>query len=145
MMQEWPKKVFIYTDGASRGNPGPAALGVHIVDEKGHIYAQVGEILGHQTNNFAEYAAVAKGLKAALAHQVRHIILRSDSQLLIRQLGGKYRVKARNLIPLFHECLQLLKQFEGFELEHVRREWNKEADLLANKALDQALDRENGP
>ena len=139
MQQGWPKKVFIYTDGASRGNPGPSALGVHIVDDNGHVYAQIGERLGRQTNNFAEYAAVARGLEVALAHQVRQITLRSDSQLLIRQLGGKYNVKARNLVPLFHECKNLLQQFDHFKLEHIRRELNKKADSLANKALDQDL------
>lgn len=136
---KWPEKVFIYTDGASRGNPGPASLGVHIVDDNGHIYKQMGEELGHQTNNFAEYSAVVKGLEIALEHHVRQIVLRSDSQLLIRQLEGKYKVKSSHLRPLFQKCQELLKQFESFQLEHVQREWNKEADWLANKALDGTL------
>lgn len=133
---KWPKKVFIYTDGASRGNPGPASIGVHIVDSDGNICTQFGEELGHKTNNFAEYSAVIKGLRIALDHQVHQIVLKSDSQLLIRQLLGKYRVKEPTLIPLFHKCKQLLEQFESFQLEHIPRELNKEADRLANQALD---------
>ena len=133
---KWPSKVFIYTDGASRGNPGPASIGVYIIDSEGHVYAEFGEVLGLQTNNFAEYTAVVRGLEVALEHQVSKVILKSDSQLLIRQLLGEYRVKKATLMPLFKKCKLLLSQFESFQLEHIPRELNKEADRLANQALD---------
>ena len=132
----WPEKVFIYTDGASRGNPGPASLGVYIVDKDDQVYAEIAEPLGEQTNNFAEYAAVVKGLQTALDHQATHIVLKSDSQLLIRQLTGMYRVKKPTLIPLFDECQKLLKQFKNFDLQHIPREKNTKADGLANEALN---------
>ena len=133
---KWPKRVWIYTDGASRGNPGPSSLGVHVIDETGHTYAQLAESLGEQTNNFAEYSAVVRGLQLALDNNVCQVILRSDSQLLIRQLKGQYKVKSKSLLPLFKKCQSLLDQFESFQLEHVRRELNTKADELANKALD---------
>ncbi len=133
---KWPNKVFIYTDGASRGNPGPASIGVYITDLDGHVCTEFGETLGHQTNNFAEYMAVVKGLQIAFDNQVSEVILKSDSQLLIRQLLGAYRVKKATLIPLFKKCKQLLSQFESFQLEHISRNLNQEADRLANQALD---------
>ncbi len=133
---KWPEKVFIYTDGASRGNPGPASLGVYIVDQDNQVHAQVAEPLGEKTNNFAEYAAVVKGLKIALDHQADHIVLKSDSQLLIRQLKGEYKIKKQTLIPLFNECQKLLEQFKSFDLQHIPREHNKKADGLANEALN---------
>ena len=133
---KWPSKVFIYTDGASRGNPGPASIGVYITDSDSHVCTEFGETLGHQTNNFAEYTAVVRGLQTALDNQVGKIILKSDSQLLIRQLLGQYRVKKATLIPLFKKCKELLSQFESFQLEHIPRELNQEADRLANQALD---------
>ena len=133
---EWPSKVFIYTDGASRGNPGPASVGVYITDSDGHVCTEFGKTLGLQTNNFAEYMAVVKGLQIALDNQASEVILKSDSQLLIRQLLGQYRVKKATLIPLFKKCKQLLSQFESFQLEHIPRELNQEADRLANQALD---------
>ena len=135
---KWPSKVFIYTDGASRGNPGPASIGVYITDSGGHVCTEFGETLGHQTNNFAEYTAVVRGLQTALDNQVGKIVLKSDSQLLIRQLLGQYRVKKATLIPLFEKCKKLLSQFESFQLEHIPRELNQEADRLANQALDRS-------
>lgn len=135
---KWPSKVFIYTDGASRGNPGPASIGVYITDSKGHVCTEFGETLGLQTNNFAEYMAVIKGLQAALDNKVSKVTLKSDSQLLIRQLLGQYRVKKATLMPLFEKCKQLLSQFESFQLEHIPRELNQEADRLANQALDRS-------
>ena len=135
---KWPDKVFIYTDGASRGNPGPASIGVYITDSEGHVCIEFGETLGLQTNNFAEYMAVVRGLQTALDNKVSKVTLKSDSQLLIRQLLGQYRVKKATLIPLFEKCKELLNKFESFQLEHIPRELNQEADRLANQVLDRS-------
>lgn len=132
----WPKKVIIYTDGASRGNPGPASIGIYITDAKNSEIASISEVLGEQTNNFAEYTAVLRALHEATKHKVDDVLLRSDSELLIKQLKGEYKVKSETLRPLYLECISLVKKLKQITFEHVRREYNKEADRLANYALD---------
>lgn len=132
----WPTKVIIFTDGASRGNPGPASIGVHIISEGGEILGQIAEYIGTETNNVAEYTALVRALEVVRPHGVREITVRADSELMIRQLKGEYRVKAENLRPLFMRCMQLSQSFERVNFEHVRREANKVADGLANQALD---------
>ena len=132
----WPKQVIIYTDGASRGNPGPASIGVHVTDLKGEAIAEIAEALGVQTNNYAEYTAVLRALQSAIAHGVTEVTLRSDSQLMIRQMLGEYKVKSESILPLFLSCQQLVRKIDKVHFEHVRREFNKEADALANRALD---------
>lgn len=129
----------IYTDGASRGNPGVAAIGaaVYRVDDgKLVMVGQVSEAIGRATNNVAEYKAVIAGLTAALTFEPDELLLRADSQLLIRQLEGRYRVKNPTLQELFTKARKLLRAVPSYRLEHVPREENVVADALANAALD---------
>lgn len=134
-----PGSFVIYTDGASRGNPGLASIGAVVYAEKdGDLVevATVSESIGVDTNNVAEYKAVIEGLRAVAAFEPDRVTLRADSQLLIRQLKGEYRVKASNLKPLFLEAKRLSESLRRVDLEHVPREQNKVADALANDALD---------
>ncbi|MDH5225481.1 MAG: ribonuclease HI family protein [Actinomycetota bacterium] len=123
-------------DGASRGNPGPAGAGAQITDESGVVLAEVAEGLGIATNNVAEYTAVIRGLERASELGATDVLLRSDSQLLINQLTGRYRVKSPHLQPLHRRVRQLASAFGSIEFEHVRRERNTEADRLANEGVD---------
>ena len=137
-MPSWPKKVFIYTDGASRGNPGPCALGVQVFDSKQTlIYEEASYLENKNTNNFAEYQAVIKALSLCKKHNVQELHLFSDSQFLIYQLQRKYKVKSANIKPLFNQCQELLKHIPEPHFKHIPREQNKGADALANKALDE--------
>ena len=129
----------LYTDGASRGNPGLAAIGAalyRVDDRKLVLVGQVSETIGTATNNVAEYEAVIAGLTAALPFAPDEVILRADSQLLIRQLEGRYRVKNPKLQELFSKARKLLRALPLYQLEHVPREENVVADALANAALD---------
>ena len=132
-------RVTITCDGAARGNPGPAGAGAIVVAEDGTVLAEVAEGLGETTNNVAEYTAVIRGLEEAQKLGVRDVLLRSDSQLLINQLTGRYRVKASHLQPLHRRVLELIKRFDRVELEHVPRERNAAADALANLGVDRWL------
>ena len=137
-MKPWPKKILIYTDGASRGNPGPCAMGIQALDNKQHlIYEEASYLADNNTNNFAEYRAVIRALELAVKHSVQELSLFSDSQFLIRQLEGKYKVKSSHIRPLFEQCQKLMKKIPKTHFEHIPREQNKEADALANKALDE--------
>ena len=126
-------------DGASRGNPGPAGAGAYITGPDGAVLAEVAEGLGETTNNVAEYTAVIRGLERALELGATDVLLRSDSQLLINQLTGRYRVKTPHLQPLHRRVRELGARFETIEYEHVRRERNTEADRLANLGVDEYL------
>lgn len=129
----------LYTDGASRGNPGLAAIGAALYRVDDHrlvLVGQVSESIGTATNNVAEYEAVIAGLTAALPFVPDEVILRADSQLLIRQLEGRYRVKNPKLQELFTRARKLLRALPSYRLEHVPREENTVADALANAALD---------
>ena len=132
----WPVDVIAYTDGASRGNPGPASLGIYVTDRAANIVEEYGEKLGHQTNNFAEYTAVLRALQLGCQRGARRIHLRSDSELMVKQMTGIYKVKSPVILPLVAECRAWMKKFESVTFEHVRREFNREADRLANEALD---------
>lgn len=127
-----------YIDGGSRGNPGPAGFGVQIVDADGAVVAELHGALENTTNNVAEY----NGLLAALAWAVDHgqtaLHIRSDSELLVRQLRGEYRVKHPGLQPLYQDARALVSRIGRVSFEHVRREFNKDADRLANLAMDEA-------
>lgn len=127
---------FINTDGGSRGNPGPGGAGVVITAPDGSVAAQGAAYLGPVTNNVAEYEALLWGLRAALALGARRAVLRADSELIIRQLRGEYRVKNEGLKPLFLEAQVLRRRFESIEFAHVRRSENAAADALANTAMD---------
>ncbi|MEZ4704790.1 MAG: ribonuclease HI family protein [Bdellovibrionota bacterium] len=128
---------FMYVDGASRGNPGQAAIGVSICDRDQKELYNLSQAIGIQTNNVAEYQALIQGCKLALSKGVMNLSVRSDSQLLVRQIAGQYRVKQPHLKPLVQEAKELLAKFASYELVHVPREENKRADALANLALDQ--------
>lgn len=127
----------IFTDGAARGNPGLAGAGALLLDEEGQVVARAAEFLGKATNNVAEYQAVILGLGRALELGARRVELMSDSELLVRQLGGRYKVRAPHLLPLFQTAKDLLSRFESHRLLHVPREENAEADRLANLAIDE--------
>jgi len=131
--------VIVACDGASRGNPGPAGAGAQITDPDGVVLAEVAEGLGTATNNVAEYTAVIRGLERAIDLGAASVLLRSDSQLLINQLTGRYRVKSPHLQPLHRRVRQLAAGFDSIEFEHVRRERNTEADRLANQGVDEWL------
>jgi len=134
-----PARVIINCDGAARGNPGPAGAGAIVVDEDGAVLAEVAEGLGETTNNVAEYTAVIRGLEEAKRLGAREVLLRSDSQLLINQLIGRYRVKAPHLQPLHRRVRSLMSGFAKVDLEHVPRERNAAADSLANLGVDRWL------
>ena len=125
----------INADGASRGNPGPAAIGATNKDESGRLLATVSESIGRTTNNQAEYRALIAALEKAIGLGARKVNIRLDSELVIRQLQGRYRVKNAALKPLYLQVRELLDRLEGFTLKHIPRELNTEADRLANAAL----------
>ena len=131
--------MIVACDGASRGNPGPAGAGAQITDASGVVLAEVAEGLGEATNNVAEYTAVIRGLERAHELGASEVLLRSDSQLLINQLTGRYRVKTPHLQPLPRRVRELAAGFDSSEFEHVRRERNAEADRLANQGVDDWL------
>jgi ribonuclease HI len=128
----------LWTDGAARGNPGPAGIGAILKSASGEVLFTGSEFLGHTTNNVAEYKAVLLGLAGALAKGVQRVEVRADSELLIKQLRGEYRVKSPGLKPLYDEARKLLGQFARVKLTHIRRELNGEADRLANQGIDAA-------
>ena len=137
-MISWPKKVFIYTDGASRGNPGPCSLGLQIFDKnQSLIYEESRYLEDKNTNNFAEYKAVLRALDLCAKHKIQELYLFSDSQLLIRQLQKKYKVKSPNIKNLFEKCQSFLEKIPKKHFEHIPREQNMGADALANQALDE--------
>ncbi len=129
----------IFTDGASRGNPGPAAIGIVFYNTKDEVLGDHKEPLGEQTNNYAEYMAVIRAMEICKDHPVDKIDFYCDSQLLVKQMLGEYKVKAPQIKPLFEKAKNLTKSFKGVGFHHVRREFNKEADALANQALDAAF------
>jgi ribonuclease HI len=124
-------------DGGSRGNPGPSAYGVIIRDGSGAIVAKLKKYIGRMTNNVAEYYGLIAALDYAESHAVKAIRIESDSELLVKQMRGLYKVKSEDLRPLFERALKMSKTFESFRIEHVYREQNREADALANEALDE--------
>jgi len=130
------ESVVVHTDGASRGNPGPASIGVVIAGQDGRVLVEFGEALRPTTNNVAEYTAVVRALERAAELGARRVRMMMDSQLVVRQLNGSYRVKHADMIPLYRRVLDLIQRFETVTFEHVPRERNVEADRLANQALD---------
>lgn len=122
-------------DGASRGNPGPAAIGVLIEDEAGRILLQLSNTIGRATNNQAEYKALIAALEYAARMGAKSVDMRSDSELVVRQIQGQYKVRNRGLKPLFEKAQQLLSKFEEFSISSVPRYLNSEADRLAKQAF----------
>jgi ribonuclease HI len=131
--------VSLYTDGASRGNPGPAGAGVFLVDHKGRPLLEHNRFLGSATNNEAEYQALIAGLKAAEKLKLNRLRIFLDSELVVKQLQGEYRVRNRRLLPLFEEVGSRLRRLSSYAIMHVPRERNHEADRLANEAVDRGL------
>lgn len=133
-----PKKIYVYTDGGSRGNPGPAAIGVVIFDENRQILQEYNECIGESTNNRAEYKALIKGLELATAHCRKEIVCCLDSELVVRQLTGSYRIKSEPLKKLFYVLKNREEAFEKVVYNHVKRNnpYIQRADKLVNEALD---------
>jgi len=127
----------INIDGGSRGNPGPASYGVVIRDPRGEIVAKLKKYIGRMTNNVAEYYGLIAALDYAQAKGIRSLRVESDSELLVKQMRGQYKVKSGDLQPLFERAKKMSQGFESFRIEHVYREQNREADALANEALDE--------
>jgi probable phosphoglycerate mutase len=133
-----------HCDGGSRGNPGPAAYGAVIEDPRGQVVARLSAFLGVQTNNYAEYAGLLAVLKWAGQSGVRCLRVVSDSELMVKQMKGTYRVASPGLRPLWEEARQLARKLEGFQIRHTLRAGNKEADRLANEAMDKGMGRAAG-
>lgn len=130
--------VQIFTDGAARGNPGPAGIGIVIRNEK-EVLLEVSDYIGKTTNNIAEYMALIRGLEEALDMGQRHIEVFADSELLVKQIKGEYKVKNEGLAPLFYNVRSLIKKFKQFSITHVPREENEHADVLSNKGIDDQM------
>ena len=128
----------LHTDGAARGNPGPAGIGVVLLAPDGEVVEELGRFIGTATNNVAEYTALIVGLQRALARGVTHLQVCSDSELMVRQLTGQYRVRNQTLKPLHQEACRLAARFRAIRFIHVVREQNRRADRLANEGIDRA-------
>jgi probable phosphoglycerate mutase len=130
-----------HCDGGARGNPGPSGFGALIQDADGRVLAELSEFLGIQTNNFAEYSGLLASLDYALANGHRRLRVISDSELMVKQIQGKYQVKSPGLRPLFEQAKKKIAQLDGFEIVHALRHKNKDADRLANQAMDRGMKR----
>lgn len=130
-----------HIDGGARGNPGPAAFGVLITDQAGRSLTMLSKYLGHQTNNYAEYSGLLAALQYALEHGHKALKVISDSELLVRQIKGLYKVKNPGLQELYRRAKELISKLEWFSIQHVLREKNREADRLANAAMDKGMGR----
>jgi ribonuclease HI len=151
--QLWPKAdqgeaaITAYCDGGSRGNPGPAGFGVYIQGAQGEAVGELSEYLGKKTNNFAEYSGLLAALDFAIEKGYPRLKVVSDSELMVKQIKGQYRVNSPELRPLYDEAKRRIGKLEGFQIQHVLREKNQRADRLANLAMDRGMGRpvaENG-
>jgi probable phosphoglycerate mutase len=135
-----------HCDGGARGNPGPAGYGAVIEDGSGRVVARLSRFLGVQTNNYAEYSGLLAVLKWALENGAKRLRVVSDSELMVKQMKGVYQVKSPGLVPLWQEAKRLSARLDGFEMRHTLRGGNKEADQLANDAMDKGMgkSREQG-
>ncbi len=133
--------IVAYCDGGSRGNPGPAGFGVYIQDSAGRVLAELSEYLGARTNNFAEYSALLAALDFAITNGHRSLRVISDSELMVKQMKGQYRVNSPELRPMYEEAKRRVSQVDHFQIQHVLREKNRHADRLANLAMDRGMGR----
>ncbi len=133
------RRLHLYSDGAARGNPGPAGAGAVLLKSDGTVVARVGKFLGRQTNNYAEYMGLILGLESALKLGADEIEIRADSELMVRQLLKVYKVKNTGLKPLFMRAQELLTRFRAVHIAHVPREKNREADEMSNRAIDERM------
>ena len=125
----------IYTDGASSGNPGPSGIGIVILDKEGRQVGKVSSYIGRRTNNYAEYAALIRALKIAIYFKTSELKIRTDSELIVKQLRGEYKVKNENIRKLYDEAASLVKKIKRCTIEHVPRTQNEKADYLARRAV----------
>ena len=130
-----------HCDGGARGNPGPAGFGAQITDDVGHVLAELSEFLGIRTNNYAEYSGLLASLQYALDHGHRSLRVVSDSELMVKQIQGKYKVNSPDLKPLWQEAKTRIARLDRFEITHALRHKNKDADRLANEAMDRGMGR----
>lgn len=133
-------RAIVNVDGGARGNPGPAAIGVVVRDGDGAVLEEVGEKIGEATNNVAEYRALLRGIELAAAHGAGELELIGDSELVVRQVEGRYKVKNAGMKELHAEVKKALAGFDSWSIRHVRRAENADADRLVNEALDGVLD-----
>ncbi|MCX7918443.1 MAG: ribonuclease HI family protein [bacterium] len=131
------QSAILYIDGASRGNPGDAGIGILLTDTQGNELGRMAKYIGKTTNNVAEYTALIEGLQLAQTLGIEELQIISDSELLVRQLSGKYNIKQPHLKQLYHQVKQLSTQFRKTTVNHVPREKNRDADRLANEAIDE--------
>lgn len=129
-------KFTLYSDGAARGNPGPAGIGI-VIKKSSEILIEASAYIGKTTNNVAEYLALIRGLEEALLLGIKEIDCFVDSELLAKQINGEYKVKNEGLIPLSHHLRELINKFKKFSISHTVREENKQADKLANRGIDE--------
>jgi ribonuclease HI len=134
-----------HCDGGARGNPGPAGYGALIQDSQGMVIAELSEFLGMRTNNYAEYSGLLGCLQYALDHHHPRLRVVSDSELMVKQIQGKYQVKSPDLKPLYEEAKRRIAKLEAFEISHALRHKNKDADRLANEAMDRGMKRPHAP
>lgn len=134
-----PSIITAFCDGGARGNPGPAGFGVYIQDERGEKLAELSEFLGIKTNNFAEYCGLLAALEFALRYDHPRLRVVSDSELMVKQIKGEYKVKSPDLRPLYEEAKRRIGGLDFFQIQHVLRNKNREADRLANQAMDQGM------
>jgi ribonuclease HI len=139
------ESIVAYCDGGSRGNPGPAGFGVYIQDATGGVLAELSQYLGKRTNNFAEYSALLAALEFAIAKGHGSLRVVSDSELMVKQIKGQYRVNSPELRPLYEEAKRRITQLQRFQIQHVLRDKNKHADRLANVAMDRGMGRAAAP
>ena len=134
-------RLTIFSDGASKGNPGDAGIGVVISDENGTVLREIGQYIGKATNNAAEYAALIRGLQEAARLGATEVEIATDSELLARQIAGVYRVKSANLKPYYEQAIALVRSFRQVSISHVMREFNTRADELANEGIKKYRNR----
>ena len=137
LFDQLPNDATLFADGGSRGNPGPAASGAVLVDRDGNTIDSIGLFLGRATNNVAEWTALCIGLEHAAERGIKRLAVRLDSELVVKQMRGEYRVKHEDLLPLYRRARALLAKFEHVDIKHVRRKDNALADRLVNEVLDQ--------
>jgi probable phosphoglycerate mutase len=133
-----------HCDGGSRGNPGPSGFGAVVEDAQGRTVAELSEFLGIQTNNYAEYHGLLAVLAWAIEHNAKRLLVISDSELMVKQMQGKYAVKSPVLKPLYEEARKMARRLDGFEMRHTLRGGNKDADRLANEAMDRGMGKAPG-
>lgn len=127
-----------HIDGGARGNPGPAGYGVVVEDHAGRMLDEIAQYIGRSTNNVAEYSALLAALEYALSHRFRAVKILSDSELLVRQMRGEYKVRNAALIELYQKAQAMIRELDWFQVQHIPREQNREADRLANIAMDRS-------